>query len=72
MVFLINDTIAFKSDSVLVSLSQVWDKVPVRKNNKLVVKSFDKKGKYIGDAGHRTFEKKPIFEGPYIQNTLSL
>ena len=68
-VFLINDTIAFKSDSVLVSLSQVWDKVPVRKNNKLVVKSFDKKGKYIGDAGHRTFEKKPIFEGPYIQNT---
>ena len=56
---------------MLSSLSQVWDKVPVGKNNELVVKSFDKKGQYIGDAGRRTFEKKAVFEGPYIQNTRS-
>lgn len=35
------------------------------------MKSFDKKGQYIGDAGRRTFEKKAVFEGPYIQNTRS-
>lgn len=70
-VFSINDTITFRSNSILTSLSQVWNKIPVGKNNELVVRSFDKKGQYIGDAGRRTFEKKSIFEGPYIQNTRS-
>ena len=69
-VFTINDTISFKADSVLCPLSEVWNKVPVGKNE-LIVKAFDKKNRYVGVVGQRSFEKKYPFAGPYVQSVRS-
>ncbi len=66
-IYTVNDTISFRTDSITCPLSEVWDKIPVGKNE-LIVKSFDKKGKYLGEAGRRSFEKKYPFTGPYVQN----
>ena len=69
-IFTINDTISFRTNSILSPLSTVWNKVPVGKNE-LVVASFDKKDRYIGEAGRRSFEKKYPFIGPYVPSVRS-
>ena len=62
--FIVNDTIRFKADSPMASLSEVWEELPIGDNN-LVVEAFDKKGRSLGEVGHRSFIKKDPFEGPY-------
>lgn len=62
--YTVNDTIHFKADTPIASLSEIWNVLPIG-NHTLVVEAFDKKNRLLGEIGRRDFIKKYPFKGPY-------
>lgn len=62
--YTVNDTIHFKADTPIASLSEIWNVLSIG-NHTLVVEAFDKKNRLLGEIGRRDFIKKYPFKGPY-------